>query len=174
MTNKKDYIIGIYDEEDELLKGVKKIQEDGVKLYNVYTPYPVHGLGHALGIKRSRLPIVAFLFAVLGTTLALTMQIGMMGVDWPMIIGGKDFAPIPTFIPITFELTVLLSALGMVGTFMIISDLRPYGKPKVFDKRSTDDKHVVVAELEKNKLEEDRIRSAFENANAVEIYKKQL
>ena len=173
MKGKKDYLIGIYEDEDELVSAVKKIRNDGVSIYVVFTPFPVHGLGHALGYKRSKLSVVAFMFGILGTSLALTMQFGMMGVDWPMIIGGKDYAPLPTFIPVTFELTVLLAALGMVGTFMVISDLRPYGKPKMFDIRSTDDKHVVVVELEKNAMNEDEIRQSFENANASEIYKKQ-
>ena len=60
------------------------------------------------------------------------------------IIGGKDFWSIPPFIPITFEFTVLLSALGMVGTFMIVSDLKPYKKPRIFDIRITDDKLVMA------------------------------
>ena len=55
----------------------------------MYSPFPVHGIEHALGYKRSFMSVAAFMFGVLGTSLALTMQIGMMGVDWPMIIGGK-------------------------------------------------------------------------------------
>ena len=74
----------------------------------------------------------------------------MLGVDWPMIIGGKNFASLPPFIPVTFELTVLLSALGMVGVFMIISDLKPYKKPRLFDVRITDDKHVIAIDLATN------------------------
>ena len=103
-----NFLIGLYDDEHVLLDAIKKIRGEGVKIHEVYSPFPVHGIEDALGYRRSRLSIAAFLFGLLGTSLALTMQIGMMGIDWPMIIGGKDYIPLPTFIPVTFELTVLL------------------------------------------------------------------
>src|SRR5690606_32541653 len=102
-----------------------KVRKSGLKIEEVYSPFPVHGLDEALGYKRSRLPIAAFLFGLTGTILALTMQIYMLAIDWPMNIGGKDFAAIPDFIPVTFELTVLLSAFGMVACFFIVSNLKP-------------------------------------------------
>ena len=118
----KHYLVGIFDDEDVLLHAVEQIRDKGVKIEEVYSPFPVHGLDEVLGYKRSRLPIAAFLFGLTGTGLALLMQIWMLGYDWPMIIGGKNFASLPPFIPVTFELTVLLSALGMVATFLIVSD----------------------------------------------------
>ena len=74
----KNYIVGIFDDEDVLLDAVKSIREKGVNIHEVYTPFPVHGLDIALGYKMSRLPIAAFLFGLLGTTLALTMMFYMM------------------------------------------------------------------------------------------------
>jgi hypothetical protein len=168
----KNFIIGIYEDEEILLKAVAGIRKDGVRIHEVFTPYPVHGLGHALGYKRSRLPIVAFLFGLLGCTLALWMQIWMKGIDWPMIIGGKDFVALPAFIPVTFEVTVLLAALGMVGTFMVISDLKPHKKPKIFDIRSSDDKLVMVIDLAENKKGIDEITTILKNTMVSEIYLK--
>ena len=78
------------------------------------------------------------------------MQFWMLGYDWPMIIGGKPHASLPPFIPVTFEFTVLLSALGMVATFLIVSDMKPYGKPRQFDVRSTDDKLVMAIDVDAN------------------------
>ena len=147
MAHTSNYILGVYEDEDVLLKAIKNVREGGVKIHEVYSPFPVHGIDDVLGYKRSRLTIVAFLFGLLGTSLALTMQFGMMTIDWPMIIGGKDYAPVPSFIPVTFELTVLLASFGMVGTFMIISNLKPWGKAKLFDKRITDDKHIMAIDL---------------------------
>ncbi len=172
MDSNKHFLVGIYNDEDLLMGGVKKIRDAGVKIHEVYTPYPVHGLEHALGYKRTRLPIAAFLFGLLGTSLALTMQFWMMGVDWPMIIGGKDFAALPPFIPVTFELTVLLSALGMVGTFFVVSDLKPYKQPRIFDIRSTDDRHVLTVDLAKNKLSKEEIRKIIQSADAEEVNEK--
>jgi hypothetical protein len=151
MDADKHFVVGIYDDEDVLLDGIKKVRDSGVKILEVYSPFPVHGIDDALGYKKTRLPIAAFLFGMTGTGLALLMQIWMLGFDWPMVIGGKNFASLPPFIPVTFELTVLLSALGMVGTFMIVNDMKPYKWPRQFDIRSTDDKHVMAIDLASNK-----------------------
>ncbi|MBT1705233.1 DUF3341 domain-containing protein [Chryseosolibacter indicus] len=150
MEANKNYIVGVFEDEDVLLDAVTTVRNSGVKIHEVYSPFPVHGLETALGYKRSRLPIAAFFFGLTGTTLALTMQIWMLGFDWPMIIGGKNFVSLPPFIPVTFELTVLLAALGMVATFMIVSDMKPYKWPQQFDVRSTDDKHVMAIDLATN------------------------
>jgi hypothetical protein len=169
-----NYLTGVYEDEDVLLTAIKKIREGGVKIHEVYSPFPVHGIEDALGYRRSRLSIVAFLFGLLGTTLALTMQLGMMSVDWPMIIGGKDYAPIPAFIPVTFELTVLLASFGMVGTFFVISNLKPWGKPKLFDKRITDDKHIIAVDIAKNTIKEAAISKLLKDNGASEVNKKTL
>ena len=169
MAKGKNFILGIYDDEDVLLKAVKQVRDAGVKIQEVYSPFPVHGLDEALGYRRSRLPIAAFMFGLTGTTLALVMQIGMMTVDWPMIVGGKDFMPIPAFIPVTFELTVLLSAFGMVGTFFVASNLKPWGKSVSPDIRSTDDKHVMAVDLDANHAGASEIRNVLQQSGAVEV-----
>jgi hypothetical protein len=150
MDVNKNFLVGVFEDEDVLLNAVTKIRSRGVKIHEVYSPFPVHGLDEVLGYKRSRLPIAAFIFGLTGTSLALLMQIWMLGYDWPMIIGGKNFVSLPPFIPVTFEMTVLLSALGMVATFLIVSDMKPYGWPRQFDVRSTDDKHVMAIDLDVN------------------------
>jgi hypothetical protein len=173
MDAEKNYLVGVFDDEDVLLSGVTTIRESGVKIHEVYSPFPVHGLDEVLGYKRSRLPIAAFMFGLTGTSLALLMQIWMLGYDWPMIIGGKNFVSLPPFIPVTFELTVLLSALGMVATFMIVSDLKPYRWPRQFDLRSTDDKHVMAIDLALNHgKSKNEIASILKAAGASEVNEK--
>lgn len=172
MKSNKNFILGIYNDQDLLIQAVTLIRKNGVIIHEVFTPFPVHGLDDALGYKRSRLPVVAFLFGLLGCCLALIMMVGMNGIDWPMIIGGKDYIAWPDYIPITFELTVLISSLGMVATFLIISNLKPYGKPRIFDIRSTDDKHVMAIDLSKNKLSEEQISLIVQNSGASEVNKK--
>lgn len=164
----KKFIIGIYEDEDILLDAISSVKDKGVNIYEVYSPFPVHGIENKLGYKRSRLSIAAFCFGFIGLCLALTMMIGMMTIDWPMIIGGKDFLPLPVFIPVTFEMTVLLSAFGMVGTFFVVSDLKPWGIPKTFDLRSTDDKHVMAIEIEKNRMKEVELKKLLVSNGASE------
>jgi hypothetical protein len=173
MDVNKNFLVGVFNDEDVLLNAVAKIRATGVKIHEVYSPFPVHGLDEALGYKRSRLPIAAFLFGMTGTSLALLMQIWMLGYDWPMIIGGKNYASLPPFIPVTFELTVLLAALGMVGTFMIVSDMKPYGWPRQFDVRSTDDKHVMAIDVDVNSAKSrDEITRILRDAGASEVNTK--
>jgi hypothetical protein len=101
------------------------------------------------------------------------MQYYMMRFDWPMIIGGKDYAAFPDFIPVTFELTVLVAAFGMVGVFMISSNLKPWGQPRIFDLRSTDDKHVMAIDIANNgSMEMDTIKGALKNSGATEVNSK--
>ena len=163
------YAVGIFEEESVLLSAIRSLREKGLRIYEVYSPYPVHGIDNALGYKRSRLPIAAFLFGLTGTILALVMQIGMMTADWPMIIGGKDFLPLPAFIPVTFELTVLFASFGMVAVFFVVSNLKPWGRPKLFDPRSTNDKHVMVLPLvAQNGLEAKQIEEQLRKVGASE------
>jgi hypothetical protein len=173
MDVNKNFIVGVFDNEQLVMDAVRKVRGGGVKIHEVFTPFPVHGLDEVLGYKRSRLPIAAFFFGLTGTSLALTMQIWMLGFDWPMIIGGKNFASLAAFIPVTFELTVLLSALGMVATFMIVSDMKPYRWPRQFDVRSTDDKHVMAIDLAINaRFSKGDLSSLLKNAGASEVNEK--
>ena len=173
MDVNKNFIVGVFDDEQAVIDAVRKVRSGGVKIHEVFTPFPVHGLDEVLGYKRSRLPIAAFLFGLTGTALALTMQIWMLGYDWPMIIGGKNHSSLAAFIPVTFELTVLLAALGMVATFILVSDMKPYRWPRQFDVRSTDDKHVMAIDLATNKrFSKDDLTSLLQNAGASEVNEK--
>ncbi len=174
MATGEKYIVGVYGDDESTLKAVKSIREAGLKIHEVFSPFPIHGIDDALGYKRSRLPKAAFMFGTLGFALALTMQFWMMGFDWPMIIGGKNFASLPPFVPVTFELTVLLSALGMVGTFMVASNLKPYKRPRIFDERITDNKHVIAIDLGENKLSKKEITDLVSKTGAEEVNEKQF
>jgi hypothetical protein len=172
MDSTKNFLVGVFEDEDVLMKAVENVREKGVKIHEVYTPFPVHGLDEALGYRRSRLPVAAFLFGMTGTFLAISTQIWMMGFDWPMIIGGKNFVSLPPFVPVTFEFTVLLAAFGMVGTFLIVSDMKPYKWPRQYDIRSTDDKLVMAIDLSANKYGKDEIAGILKSNGASEVNEK--
>ncbi len=144
-------IFGIFSDEDVLLHNIRPLKQNGVKITNVYTPYPVHGLDKVLGLKRTRISICAFIYGITGMCLALLMMWYMMISDWPMDVGGKPnfsfYKNLPAFIPVTFESTVLCTAHGMVITFFLRSKILPGVTAFVPDKRMTDDKFVVQVEL---------------------------
>jgi hypothetical protein len=172
MEKANNFLVGIYDDEDVLLDAVGKVKKSGVKIYECYTPFPVHGLDDAMGYNYSNLPIVGFLCGVTGTICALVMMIGMMGFDWPMDIGGRPYIPLPDFIPITFELTVLLCAFGMTISFFIVSNLNPWSTPRMFDPRSVDHKFVMAIDLADNKQDAASITTILKGSGATEVNKK--
>jgi Protein of unknown function (DUF3341) len=110
--NDRNYISVYLDDEVPLLQVVRKLRDNNETIIDVLTPFPVHGLDEALSMKRSRIPVVGFIFGVLGAILAFGFQAWVFTVSYPLIIGGKPFFAAPAFIPITFELTVFRSGNG--------------------------------------------------------------
>lgn len=172
MTVGKNYIVGVFDDQDDILDSIKSVRKDGLKIHEVFSPYAIHGIDDYLGYKQSRLPIASFMYGLTGLSLALFTMFWMMGFDWPMIIGGKDFASLPPFIPVAFEFTVLLASHGMVLTFFIVSDLKPWGKPKVFDARCTDDKFIMAIDLGENHKTKEEISKMLSDSGASEVNEK--
>lgn len=170
----KKYLVGIFGEEDVILEAAEKVRGKDVKIQEVFCPYPVHGLDHALGYERPRMGVPAFFFGLTGTTLAFLLTFWTLGVDWPMNIGGKNFIPFPTNIPIVFELTVLLAAFGMSFTFFITEGLGPTNKPVIWDERSTDDKFAMVIDLSKNHFSDAEIANILKESGAEEVNVKEV
>jgi hypothetical protein len=142
----KKFVVGSFDDENVLFPAVKRVRSAGYKIHDVYTPFPVHGLDEAMGLRQTSIHTAGFIYGITGTTTALTGMGWIFGSDWLMNIGGKPHFPLPAFIPITFELTVLFSAVGMVYTFCWLCQIAPMVKKHVFNPRATDDKFVMVIE----------------------------
>jgi hypothetical protein len=166
--SKTKFILGLFDDPDDMMHGIDKLQENNIGIYDVFTPMPIHGIEEKLGYERSRLPVAAFLFGITGTVTALSMIYYMLVYDWPMDIGGKPPFALPDFIPVTFELTVLFCAFGMVGTFFYANDLFPGRAPRVMDMRATNDRFVIAIDAKLNP-HPDKIDSILKEAGAVEI-----
>ncbi|MFD2938085.1 DUF3341 domain-containing protein [Spirosoma flavum] len=168
------FLVGIYDDDDVVLKAVKDVKDAGVRIHEVFTPFPIHGLDIALGHPRSRLGIAAFLFGLSGTLTALALTFYTEGFDWPMIVGGKDsYSPI-IYVPVIFEMTVLFCALGMVGTFLVSNGMGPTVKPLMYDLRTTDNKFAMAIDLSKNNIGEGDIEQILKKSGAAEVNVKQF
>lgn len=170
----KTYIVGLYDDDHHLVEAVHTLRGRGIKIKDVFTPFPVHHLDTALGYKASSLPDAAFVFGALGTTLALLMQTGMYTFDWPVNVGGKPGFPLPSFMPITFEVTVLLASFGMVGCYLYANGLYPGKKPVIVDPRQTDDRFVVVVEKPEDASQAQLIEQTFRATHIVEVREQNL
>ncbi|GAB4005594.1 DUF3341 domain-containing protein [Spirosoma sp. KCTC 42546] len=168
------FLVGIFDDDDVVLAAVKEVKNAGVRIHEVYTPFPIHGLDVALGHPRSRLGIAAFMFGLSGTLTALALTFYTEGFDWPMIVGGKDsYSPV-IYVPVIFELTVLFCALGMVGTFIVSNGMGPTVKPLMYDLRTTDNKFAMAIDLSKNNIGEGDIEQILKKSGAAEVNVKQF
>ena len=164
----KRYVVACFDDEEVLFPAVKRVRNAGYKIHDVYTPFAVHGLDHALGMRETSLHTAGFIYGLIGTTTALTGMGWVFTQDWPMNIGGKPNFALPAFIPIIFELTVLFSAVGMVMTFCYLCQLAPFVKKHHFHPRATDDLFVMVIECTSKTNVED-LRGFVQNAGAIEV-----
>jgi hypothetical protein len=133
----------------------------------VYTPFAVHGLDHALGMRETSLHTAGFIYGITGTTTALSCISWIFTKDWPLDIGGKPHFALPAWIPIMFELTVLFAAVGMVLTFCYLCQLAPFVKKHHFHLRATDDLFVMVIECTENTNTED-LKAFLTNNGAIE------
>lgn len=164
----KKFIVAAFDDEAVLFPAVKRVRTAGYNIHDVYTPFPVHGLDHALGLRETSLHTAGFMYGITGTATALSCMGWVFGVDWPINYAGKSLFPLPAFIPITFELTVLFAAVGMVLTFCYLCQLAPFVKKHHFHPRSTDDLFVMAIECT-TKTNEEEAKSFLQSVGAKEI-----
>ena len=132
---------------EELLDKIKELKSEGKEIQEVYTPFYVHGLAKALGLKRTRLGKATFLYGLIGLFFGCWLTYFTMIKDWPMDIGGKPNATfwqnLPAFVPVIFELVVYFAAHLLVISFFIRSRLYPFKKAENPIKKSSDDKFVI-------------------------------
>lgn len=164
----KKFVVGCFDDEAVLFPAVKNVRRAGYKIHDVYTPFPVHGLDHAMGLRETSLHTAGFVFGITGTTTALSAISWIFTKDWPLDIGGKPHFALPAWIPITFELTVLFAAVGMVLTFCYLCQLSPFVKKHHFNLRATDDLFVMVIECT-DTTNEEAVKAFLATAGASDI-----
>lgn len=163
-------IHAIYTDDDILMSAVKKVKAERFHIEEIYTPFPVHGLDKAMGLAPTRIAITAFMYGLVGLSVAITMMNFIMIEDWPQDIGGKpSFSYIenmPAFVPIMFELTVFFAAHLMVITFYLRSRMWPFKKAENPDPRTTDDHFLMEIAVDGN---QEAIESLLKQTGAVEI-----
>ena len=167
-----EILYGLYDDEEVLLKAVKEANAQHLDILDVYSPFPVHGLDPLLGLEESRLHIAGFVYGAIGCTLGFGFMTWVFTRDWPIIFGGKPYWSVPAFIPITFELTVLFAAVGMVATFYIICGLWPGADNVRLDDRITDDKFCIAFDATSFTGGVDKLRDFFSSTGASEVSTK--
>lgn len=160
------FLLGVFDDEARVIGAVKNLRRAGISIHDVYTPYAVHGLDEAMGIKRSRLPVVCFFAGGLGLLFAILFQIWVFTSSWPLNFGGKPFLAVPAFIPVAFEVTVLVGGLVTVAAFLVRSRLFPGSRALLLDRAITDDRFVVAIACHDGSLDPVAVGTLLRNSGA--------
>jgi hypothetical protein len=165
----QQFITIYFDDESPLLQAIGKLRESNENIIDVLTPFPVHGLDKALAMKRSRIPIIGFIFGTLGALIGFGFQAWVFTSGYPLDIGGKPLLAIPSFIPVTFECAILCAGLSMVAALLIKSKLKPDKNFVPLDEDITDDKFVILLDTKNGKITKDKVRSALSGIKIAEI-----
>ena len=137
-------LVATFDHEDDLLAATTAVREKGMRIADAFTPYAVHGLDRAMGLKPSRLTWVCFICGMAGALGMLWFEHWTASVTWPIDVGGKPWNSLPSDVPVAFEAAVLLAGFGSVFALFGVSRLFPGKLPRNVWPRATDDRFVLV------------------------------
>ncbi len=174
MTKGPLYAIGaLFNTPEKIIRAASETAQAGYTKYDVNTPYPVHGMDGAMRLRPSRLGFFAFAFGLLGTVSAVGLMTWVTLVDYPMVIGGKPFWSWPAFVPIAFELTVLLASVLSVVAMIVIYFKFPNNRHPLHDttymRRVSSDMFGLYVKADDPAFVERTVRDHFTRLGAAEI-----
>lgn len=132
-----------------LLEASRRVREAGYREFDAHSPFPVHGLERAMGLKRSRVPLFVLVLGLGGAAGGMVLQWWVSASAYPLVISGKPFFSWPAFVPIMFECGVLGGALGAVFGFLALSRLPRHHHPLFASaafERMSDDRFFLSVE----------------------------
>ena len=144
-------VVAEFDSATELYHAAEKIRDAGYKKFDVFSPFPIHGMDDAMGIRRSVLGVIVFIGGLTGFFTAIALQFIPSSILYPLIVAGKptNFMTIPAFFPVMFELTLLFYAFAALLGILVLNGL-PRHNHQLFNwdrfKLVTADKFYAVIE----------------------------
>ncbi len=164
-------IVATFDTTPEIYNASKEVNEAGYTKFDVYTPFPIHGIEKVMGEKRSVLGGFSLVGGITGFLTGMSI-VAFMNFNYPLTVGGKAiFDPIFPF-PIFYELTILLAAFGTLGGMFFLNNLPKHHHP-VFEYenfgKSSDDKFMIVIESEDPKFAEADTKSLLEKLGGYDV-----
>jgi ActD protein len=141
---RSNFLVATFSDANSLMQAVVAVRRENFRIYDVYAPYPIHGLDDAMGLRRTRLPLVTLLAGVSGLVLALSFQFYASILDWPMNVGGKPDNSTLAFIPICFELAVLMAGLATVAALFLRARLYPGRREQIIVEGVTNNLFALV------------------------------
>jgi len=166
-------VLGLFDTPDALMQAIPKVRASKLGAVEAYTPYPIHGIDEALGLRRSPLGGMVLVMGILGAVTAFGFQYWISAVDYPIITGGKGAGSWEAFIPIMFEVTVLFATFTAgLGMLLLLNKLPFFGHPVLSSKAITGitrDRYALALEAEDEAFDSDAAFKALQAAGAVEV-----
>lgn len=157
---------------EELLEASRRAHEAGYRKLDAYSPFPIEGLAEAIGFHRTRLPLIVFFGGLIGCCGGFFLQWWPNVIGYPLNIGGKPFDSWPSFIPITFELTILCAGLsatfGMLALNGLPSPYHPVFNAERFAQASKD-RFFLVIEAEDSKFNLEQTKQFLTELNPREV-----
>jgi len=169
MKTMKKLIIGVFSSEESLMDALCLFLAEKLEPEEVYSPYPVHEALRALK-RRSRISWGAWLYGFFGGIAVLAFLYYTAVIDWPLNYGGKPFNAFPSFITITLVLIILIVTVLTLLTFSVRAKIFPFKKAEIIDERITDDKFIMVFDIDK--VNKDQVYAMLKEADAEEIIEK--
>ena len=164
-TNKLFGVAALFNSPNEIIQAAKVIADNGYKNFDINTPYPVHGMDKAMKLKPSKLGYITLAFGLSGAVFAMLFMYWAMSIDYPQVIGGKPFFAFPAFVPVTFEVTVLLATLSTVIGLLTFMFGFPHNKQPLLDtnymKNVSADKFGAVIYAEDPQFNESKVKELF-------------
>ncbi len=161
-----------FESASSLVAAVEKCRDQGFSKWDVYTPFLIHGMDAAMGIKGTKLPLLILGGGVTGLALATLMQWWMNAVDYPFNISGKPLFGLPANIPIMFELTVLFAAFAAFFGMWTLNGMprlhHPVFKSKRF-RRATQDRFFIVVEAQDPRFQLEKTREFMESLGGLVV-----
>ena len=155
-----------------LLHAAKKVQALGFRRWDVYSPFPVHGMDHAMGFKRSRVSLFSLIGGFIGLGTAFALIYYTSALNYPLITQGKPYFALEPSLPIFFELTILLTAFGTVLGLLLLTLLPRFHHP-VFNwdrfQRVTDDGFFIVLEAADPQFSDEASRKVLQEIGGTHI-----
>lgn len=165
-------ILAEYDNPTDLVRAARKVRDAGYTRWDTYTPFPIHGMEKAMGIRMSRLPWLVLVAGLTGLILGLVFQYWTNSVDYPWNVSGKPMWSWPANIPVVFELTILFSAFATLMGMFVANNLPLPAHPldlKERFRRVTDDKFFLFILIRDPKYDETDTRRLLEDTSPVII-----
>lgn len=162
-------LVATFPEVSGVLRAVRTARHETFRVYDVFAPFPIHGLDEAMGVRHTRLPKITLVAGLTGLVCALILQFYTNVLDWPLNVGGKPDNTTLAFIPISFELTVLFAGLVTVGAFFLRARLYPGKRAWLVTPGVTNDVLAVVLRTPSDAESEQRARALLAECGAASV-----